>query len=123
MMKSKTITSVTSGKIRRVGKYDKEPPAMKKVLTMQEEVNYHLARTNRTLDDEFHLVLNQKSTLPARLRQFILSWYEFQFNQQQSQQSQQLNQNEEVIIQSKDPDDVHTSLPDELHPGDDSPSI
>lgn len=117
MMKSKTITSVTSGKIRRVGKYDKEPPAMKKVLTMQEEVNYHLARTNRTLDDEFHLVLKSESTLPARLRQFILSWYEFQFNQQQ------LNQNEEVIIQSKDPDDVHTSLPDELHPGDDSPSV
>jgi hypothetical protein len=113
-MKSKTTKT---GKLRRVGKYDNEPPAMKKVLTMQEEINYHLARTNRTLDDEFHLVLNQKSTLPARLRQFILSWYEFQFNQQQ------LNQNEETIIQSKDPSDVLPSVSDELHPGADSTGV
>ncbi len=113
-MKSKTINS---GQIRRVGKYDKEPPAMRKVLSMQDEVNYHLARTGRTLDDEFHLILKEESTLPVRLRKFILSWYEFQFNQQQ------LNQHEETKLQAEDPSDVLPSVPDELHPGDDSPSV
>ena len=108
--------SLKPGQIRRVGKYDKEPPAMRKVLSMQDEVNYHLARTGRTLDDEFHLILKEESTLPVRLRKFILSWYEFQFNQQQ------LNQNEEVS-QSENPDDVRSDVPDELHPGDVSESI
>lgn len=108
--------SLKPSQFRRVGKYDNEPPAIKKILSMQDEVSYHLVRTNRTLDDEFKLILNSESTLPARLRQFILSWYEFQFNQQQ------LNQNEE-FPQTENPDDVRSDISDELHPGDDSESI
>ena len=110
-------TKQQPGQFRRTGKFDKEPPAMRKVLTMQEEVNYHLARTNRTLDDEFFLILKKESTLPTRLRTFVLSWYEFQHNQQQA------NQHEEAELQTENTDDVRGDVPDELHPGTDTAGI
>jgi hypothetical protein len=98
-----------AGRLRRVGKYDKEPPVMKKILTMQDEVSIHLAKNNRTLDQELLLIFEKKSTLPTRLRRFVMSWYEFQLNQQKA--------NEESENQGESTDDVRSDLPDELHPG------
>jgi hypothetical protein len=58
---------------------------MKRLLSMQTEVNKHLEKHNRNLQDELILILDKKSTLPLRLRMFIMTWCEYQLNQQQEE--------------------------------------
>ena len=45
---------------------------------MRDEVEYHLSRENRTVEQEFTLIINKESKLPKRLRDFILNFYEVQ---------------------------------------------
>jgi hypothetical protein len=57
-------------------KYQDVPSAVRRVLSMRDEVEYHLSRENRTVEQEFTLIINKESKLPKRLRDFILNFYE-----------------------------------------------
>jgi len=63
-------------------KYQDVPPAVRKVLSMRDEVEYHLSRENRTVEQEFTLIINKESKLPKRLRDFILNYFEVQESEQ-----------------------------------------
>jgi hypothetical protein len=94
----------------RVGKQDDESIAMKRLLKMQDEINAHLEKNNRSTHDELILILDKKSTLPLRLRMFIMTWCEFQLNQQQQE-------NEKSSIEGENTVGVLSDLPDELPSG------
>lgn len=86
-------------------KYAEVHPAVRRILSMRDEVEYHLTRENRTVEQEYHLILKKESKLPTRLREFILEYFE------------QLNPNEESETQGENITNVHPDVPAELHPG------
>jgi hypothetical protein len=54
------------------------PPEVRRILSNRDEILYHLSRQNRTIEEEYYLVLNKQSKLPKRLRDFIIQYYELQ---------------------------------------------
>jgi len=94
----------------QVKQQDSESIVMKRLLSMQTEVNKHLEKHNRNLQDELILILDKKSTLPLRLRMFIMTWCEYQLNQQQQE-------NEKSSIEGENTVGVLSDLPDELPSG------
>ena len=57
------------------------PPVVRRILSNRDEILYHLSRENRTIEQEYNLVLNKQSKLPKRLRDFIIQYYEVQSTQ------------------------------------------
>lgn len=72
---------------------------------MRDEIEYHLSRENRTVEQEFNLILKKESKLPARLREFILKYFD------------KIDTNEESETQGENITNVHPDVPAELHPG------
>lgn len=68
---------------------------------MRDEIGYHLSRENRTLKEEFILIIKKESTLPKRLRDYIIHFYD---------ENDKETETENLI-------DVPTNGTDELHPG------
>lgn len=98
----------------RVDKQDDESIAMKRLLKMQDEINAHLEKNNRSTHDELLLILNKESKLPLRLRMFILSYCEFQLNQQQQQQNEESTT---AKTEGENTNDVRSDLSNELPSG------
>jgi hypothetical protein len=86
-------------------KYKEVHPAVRRILSMRDEVEYHLTRENRTVEEEYHLILKKESKLPARLREFILEYFD------------KIDTNEESETQGENITNVHPDVPAELHPG------
>lgn len=61
------------------------PPAVRRILSNRDEILYHLSRENRSIEQEYNLVLNKQSKLPKRLRDFIIQYYEVQSTQTQNE--------------------------------------
>lgn len=53
----------------------KPHPVIARIMSMRDTIEYHLVRENRTLDQEFLLILNKQSKLPARHREYIVDYY------------------------------------------------
>ena len=85
-------------------KYKDVPPVIRRVLSMRDEIGYHLTRESRTVQEEFILILKKESKLPKRLRDYIVQYFEE-------------IQNEETNNQGQNIVNVHPNLPNELHPG------
>lgn len=86
-------------------KYTKVHPTVRRILSMRDEIEYHLSRENRTVEQEFNLILKKESKLPARLREFILEYFD------------KIDTNEESETQGENITNVHPDVPAELHPG------
>lgn len=71
---------------------------------MRDEIGYHLTRENRTVQEEFILILKKESKLPKRLRDYIVEYFD------------QI-ENEKISEQGENIVDVRPDLHDELHPG------
>jgi hypothetical protein len=84
-----------------MAKYKDVPPVIRRVLSMRDEIEYHLMREKRTLQQEFILILKKESKLPKRLRDYIIHFYD------ENDQTQQ----------TENPTDVSNHGNDELHPG------
>jgi hypothetical protein len=84
-----------------MGKYKDVPPVIRRVLSMRDEIGYHLTRENRTLEEEFILIIKKESTLPKRLRDYIIHFYD---ENDKDTETENLN-------------DVPSDGTDELHPG------
>ena len=91
-------------------KYKDVPPVIRRVLSMRDEIGYHLMREGRTVQEEFILILKKESKLPKRLRDYVVEYFD------------QI-ENEKDNEQGENPVDVRSDVPDELHPGDVSESI
>jgi hypothetical protein len=77
-------------------KKQKPHPIMARILSMRDHIEHHLVRENRTLDEEFLLIIKKESKLPARHRDYILDYYNHMAQKQAQEQTQeQLNQKEE----------------------------
>lgn len=85
-------------------KYKDVPPVVRRVLSMRDEIGYHLMRENRTVQEEFTLILKKESKLPKRLRDYIVEYFD------------QI-ENEKISEQGENIVDVRPDLHDELHPG------
>lgn len=85
-------------------KYKDVPPVIRRVLSMRDEIGYHLTRENRTVQEEFILILKKESKLPKRLRDYIVEYFD------------QI-ENEKISEQGENIADVRPDLHDELHPG------
>lgn len=85
-------------------KYKDVPPVIRRVLSMRDEIGYHLNRENRTVQEEFILILKKESKLPKRLRDYIVEYFD------------QI-ENEKISEQGENIVDVRPDLHDELHPG------
>lgn len=57
-------------------KYKDVPRWAGRILSMRDEVEYHLMREKRTVKEEFILILKKESKLPRRLREFIINYYD-----------------------------------------------
>ena len=101
-------------------KKEKQHPVIARILSMRDTIEYHLARENRTLDQEFLLILNKQSKLPARHRDFIVEYYKMHAERVAAEEQQKLqekqNENDQQI-QTEDSNDVCHYGNDELHPG------
>ena len=86
-----------------MGKYKDVPRVIRQVLSMRDEIEYHLMREKRTLQQEFILILKKESKLPKRLRDYIIEYYD------ENDQTQQ--------PETENPNDVHHRGNDELHSG------
>jgi len=86
-------------------KYKEVHPTVRRILSMRDEIEYHLSRENRTVEQEFNLILKKESKLPARLREFILEYFD------------KIDTNEESETQGENITNVHPDVPAELHPG------
>jgi hypothetical protein len=53
----------------------KPHPVIARIMSMRDTIEYHLSRENRTLDEEFLLIINKESKLPARHREYIVDYY------------------------------------------------
>jgi hypothetical protein len=105
-------------------KKQKPHPIVARILSMRDHIEHHLVRENRTLDEEFLLIIKKESKLPARHRDYILDYYN---HMAQKQAQEQLNQKEETNEnnqtqqpETENPTDVHHHGNDELHPGEES---
>ncbi len=87
-----------------MAKYKDVPPVIRRILSSRDEIEYHLMREKRTLQQEFILILKKESKLPKRLRDYIIQYYD------ENDQTQQ----------TENPTDVHHHGNDELHPGEES---
>jgi hypothetical protein len=59
-----------------MGKYKDVPRVIRRVLSCRDEIEYHLMREKRTLQQEFILILKKESKLPKRLRDYIIEYYD-----------------------------------------------